>query len=527
MIKKNPPGHASARYKRLHSPQRSTFSHAPWRLASVLITGFILPSGLPALGAEDKPLGQITPNVRITGDLRGRYEVFDFFKPALDARRGIRNNNNDYGFGALRARLGVALTTPYVDGFVQGEYTGLYGLPDDAFAGPSVGPLGLGGAYFRDNGSTSPGDVHLKQAYLNLKFQSLGLPGVSLKAGRFEISDGLEYRTGDAKFDGLKASRISQRLIGPFDFTHSTRNFDGFATVYDDPSVNLTLTGTHPTQGGFNIHAQDEISHIDLFYGALTSKKGALLPDTEGRLFYLYYGDDRNVQPTDNRPPAQRPNLRNEDLKIHMVGTHLLTVQKFGPGALDAVLWGGYQFGRWTNLDHSAYAVAAEAGYQWTDAFLKPWLRAGYFRSSGDANARDGRHETFFQVLPTVRIYAKFPYFNLMNIQDVFAQVNIAPTQSTRVGVDFHHLSLAETGDLFYGGAGATSRSGSFGYFGRSPGGRSTVGELVDISFTHTITKQLSWSVYYAHAFGDGVTSNVYQLKNDADYAFVEFNASF
>ncbi|MBM3202320.1 hypothetical protein FJZ55_00220, partial [Candidatus Woesearchaeota archaeon] len=157
---------------------------------------------------------------------------------------------------------------------------------------------------------------------------------------------------------------------------------------------------------------------------------------------------------------------------------------------------------------------------------LKPWIRAIYYRGSGDSNSGDNTHETFFQILPTVRAYAKFPYFNMMNIQDAFMQLNVSPTATTKVGVDFHYLALTNQQDLLYGGAGATSRVGSWGYFGRASGGKSSVGEMVDLSFTHNLTQSFSWSLYYAHAFGDEVTRNAYSLKNDADFGFLEFNLS-
>lgn len=495
-------------------------------VAAFCLMAALLP-GL-AVAAEEPPLGQINENFRVLGELRGRMEGFDFFQPALNPAKGVTANQNDYVFGALRARLGVAMTTPWVDGLIQGQYTGLYDLPEQAFAGPPVGPLGLGGAYYKDSGSPNPGQVFLKQAYLKFKLQPMvGLPNTYFQGGRFEISDGLEYKTGDAKFDTLKATRASQRLVGPFDFTHITRSFDGFSLSYDDPALNVTLSATHPTQGGFNIHAMDEISKIDLAYGAITSKRGALLPDTEARLFYLYYGDDRNVQPTDNRPLATRPTLSNDALAISTIGTHFLAVHKLGPGALDAMVWGAYQFGDWGNLDHSAWAATGELGYQFTEVAMKPWLRIGYFNSSGDGSAKDGSHGTFFQVMPTVRLQAKFPFYNLMNMQDAFAQVSIAPTDSTKLSVDFHHLALNNSADLFYGGSGATSRAGGFGYFGRASGGGHSVGEMVDVGFTHTLSKNFSYNLYYAHAFGSDVTRSAYAMKNDADYGFLEFTASF
>jgi len=37
----------------------------------------------------------------------------------------------------------------------------------------------------------------------------------------------------------------------------------------------------------------------------------------------------------------------------------------------------------------------------------------------------------------------------------------------------------------------------------------------------------VSWGAYYAHAFGGNVLQYIYQGKQDADYAFVEFNLTF
>ena len=72
------------------------------------------------------------------------------------------------------------------------------------------------------------------------------------------------------------------------------------------------------------------------------------------------------------------------------------------------------------NLGHSANAAAVEGGYQLTKAPTAPWLRGGWFRSSGDNNATDATHNTFFQILPTPRVYARLPFYNLMNSTDEF-----------------------------------------------------------------------------------------------------------
>ncbi len=270
------------------------------QLIVIVVMGPMLQISGELWAQEIKPLGQINEYLRITGELYGSYEAWNYFRPSPAV-----NNNNAYDLWALRARLGALLTTSYLDGYAQAQYVGLYGLPDNAVASPG-GPLGLGAAYFQANHSTNASNIFLKQAYLNFKFNSLGVPGAFLKIGRFEFMDGMEYRTGNDKFDGLKRTRIAQRLIAS-NVVHVGRSFDGFAAVYDRPAFDVTVSGIRPTQGGFTVQGQDEISDINLFYTALTSKKDVLLPGTEARIFYVNYDDKRNTQVVDNRPPLSGP----------------------------------------------------------------------------------------------------------------------------------------------------------------------------------------------------------------------------
>jgi hypothetical protein len=448
-------------------------------------------------------------------------EVNNFFQPEPAV-----NNNNDYVFGGVRARLGAAVTTRWIDGFVQAEYTGLYGLPDNAVAVPG-GALGTGAAYFGENPETEQNDLHLHQLFVTLKPELLHAPGLALTAGRFDVFDGLEYRTGDLAFDLLKTIRISQRLLGPFDFAQAARAFDGVRLTFDRPALNLFVLGAHPTQGGFNIRAGNTITDIDVAYAALTAKRGSILAGTEARLFYLYYGDHRDVQVVDNRPASARPFLDIQGLAIHNIGAHALTRRLAGPGVVDAIVWGDYQFGRWTNLDQQAWALAAEAGYELAGMPLAPWLRAGYFRGSGDGDAADGTHGTFFNVLPTVRIYANFPFYNLMNIEDRFVQLILSPLATVRVMVDYRALALAEPNDLFYSGSGAQDRSRIFGYGGRPSNGARSLANVIEGSVSHSLNKYVSWSIFYAHAFGGSVIKRFFRGQSDADYGFVELTGRF
>lgn len=469
--------------------------------------------------SDPKPLGYINQYWRINGEWMSSYEAWNFFRPEAAV-------DNSYDLWVLRGRLGAMFTSSYVDGFAQGQYIGLYGLPNDAVV-PGGGSLGLGAAYFQTNQATDASNVFLKQGYLNFKLHAAGVPGASVKAGRFELTDGMETASGMEKFDALKRRRIAKRLLGGFNAIYIGRTFDGFSAVYDQPSVNLTVSGVRPTQGNLTVQGGQQINDINIVFAALTAKKDVWLSGTEGRLFYMNYDDQRDTQVIDNRSAAARPFLQQQKLDIHTIGANVLSLQPLGAGSFDALLWTAYQFGEWTSQSHRAWAVAAEAGYQWTQLPLKPWLRAVYYRSSGDSDPHDGRHQTYFSGVPSGRLYAKFPFYNLMNIQDAFVEIITSLTPKLQANINVHQLSLSNSKDLLYGGLGAALNSGAFGYSGNAAGGASDIGQLVDIALTYTYSKQFTARLYFGHAFGGDVLKTLYPGKSDANNFLVDFNMIF
>lgn len=497
------------------------FRSAKFQIICCTVGVFLLLSDVLAT-ADNPAFGRVNKYLRFDGELMGSYELWDFFRP-----EPAINNNNSYDLWVLRTRLGTRLTTPIVDGYVQAQYIGLYDLPNDSVAVPG-GPLGLGAGYYLANDeSTNVHNIFLKQGFVNFKLNAVGLPGTSVKLGRFAFSDGLEYKTGVAKFDGLKHRRIGQRLIGGFNAIYVGRSFDGFSAVYDQPAFNLTVSGSRPTQGALSVDGQKQINDINMIYTALTAKKDAFIPGVEGRLFYINYDDDRATQVVDNRSLNLRPRLNEEKLDLHTVGAHLLSLQEWGPGSIDSLLWGAYQFGRWTNQDHQAWAISAELGYQWQKLRFKPWLRAVYYQSSGDGNPADNKHKTFFSMVPSGRLFAKFPYYNLMNIQDMFIEFIVSPTAKSQINVNLHHLSLTNSNDLLYRGLGASKSTGAFGYSGQPSGGSSDVGQLIDINFSYRFNEKTSMRLYYGHAFGGSVIENLFQGKNNANSFWADFTIAF
>jgi len=462
--------------------------------------------------------------------LRVRGEFVDWFRPPADAApRGAER----YDLFASQLRAGVEVNVPHLDFRLVGQDTRLVNLPDDASGIPGIGNLGPGALYFAhsphlDRDNTDQGETFLKEAWVRVRDPGAGA-GVTFDVGRFEHADGAETTPRDPTLAWLKRQRIAERLIGPFGYTHVTRSFDGVRGAWDHRRVNLTAIALHPTHGGFEVSANRGMWDVSLAGLAATMRPLGDAVPTDARVFYLYYDDRRFADRTapgdappvkvDNRPLALR--ARDTDaIALHMGGAHFLTAFPLGPGTVDGLFWGVVQGGEWGRLGHRAWALALEAGYQLQRAPWAPWLRAGYDQSSGDDDPNDGRHHTFFQGIPTARLYAQLPFYNLMNGQDTFVQLILKPHARVTVRTDWHWLRLSEKKDLWYSGGGATNDD-VFGYAGIAANDRRELAQLVDVGVSVTLLKQLSGHAYYGHAFGGGVVKRTF-AGSDADYGYLE-----
>jgi hypothetical protein len=453
----------------------------------------------------------------IHGESLNRFEYWNWFGPASDFE-------NEYDYVFSRNRLSLTLKDNWYLLFVQGQYTQFGNLPGDAVAPPPVGAMGVGASYFQHSESRSSHKIFLKSAYID--FMDMWDTGISSRLGRFDYQDGLEVLSGNPTIDWLKRTRIAERLIGPFGWSAYTRSYDGGWIKYDSKSLNVTTFFSHPTQGGFEESAGNTIGKIDLAGVTLTLKPKTLIPDTEERLFYFYYDDERAVtQRVDNSGIGTAGEV---DISIHTFGGHIASVVDAGTGQFDTILWGAYQTGDWYTQDHDAWALDTEAGYQFKTLPWQLHLRAGYFIGSGDDDPTDTRHETFYQMLPTARLYAYFPLYNLMNIEDTFAQIIARPSGKLTLRSDWHLLRLAEREDRWYSGAGATQEEGTiFGYAGRSSNGKDDLGQLVDTTLTYTLNPNVSLVTYYGHFFGGDVIEQIYASGDEADLGYVELLLKF
>ena len=465
--------------------------------------------------------GAVTPGaVTPTLSLRVRAELWDWFRAPDDDGRGR------YGFVGVHARAGLAQQRARWGWRAELAAPALLGLPEDAVAPAPRGQLGLGGSYAAANGvSAGGGTASVARVFLKQAFVRLGAPpragGHALRVGRWEFSDGAETAPASQTVAAVKRDRVSQRLIGPFGFTHVMRSFDGAHYTLDRAGRNLTLLAARPTQGAFDANGWDELN-VTLAYAAVTTPTGAGRLAGDARLFAAYYDDARGALKTDNRPAAQRQVESGEPVRVGTLGGHWAQAARTAPGEVDLLLWGALQTGDWGRLSHRAGAAAAEVGLQppVADA-LRPWLRAGWYGASGDADAADGRHGTFFTLLPTPRPYARFPFFTPMNVRETFASLLLRPRTTLTARLDGRRLRLAESADLWYAGGGAFEH-GSFGYAGRPSNGSRRLAALWDLSVDWRLTTRWTLGAYAARADGGAVVERIYPERAHAHFGYVE-----
>jgi hypothetical protein len=466
------------------------------------------PAAAQSSSATPLELGGVT----VAGSLRTRLESWDWFSG---------NANNSYTYPASILRLSLSKSQKNFEWQLEFAVPFLLGLPDNAIAPGAQGQLGLGASYFAADGRRSNAAMlFAKQGFI--RFNELGgISGQSLKLGRMEFIDGTEVAPKDLTLAALKRDRIAHRLIGNFGFSDVGRSFDGVQYALNRSNLNFTLLAARPTRGVFQVDGWGELK-ANVFYGALTGQLPGKRASAEWRVFGLGYSDYRDgVVKTDNRPLAVRT-ADTGHINIGTYGGHYIETFRSSLGTVDLLVWGALQNGSWGQLAQRSGAVAAEAGWQPPVLpAVRPWLRAGLDYGSGDGNPNDNTHGTFFQILPTPRIYARFPFFNMMNNRDVFGELMLRPSKSLNIRTDIHSLALANRNDLWYSGGGMF-QPWTFGYTGRPSNGHAGLATLFDVSADYNVNAHASFGAYYGRAAGKMVIESIYPNGKNASFGYLE-----
>ena len=356
--------------------------------------------------------------VNVSGSFRTRLDLWDWF--------AAEPYNSDYVYSGNLLKVSFSEQRERLDWTLELEVPVLLGLPSDAIAPGAQGQLGNGASYYAANSkSNNASMIFARQGYVRFK-NLFGDPAQAFRIGRFEFIEAAGVVPKDPTLAWVKRERIMQRLLGPVGWSQVGRTFDGMQYTWKQGDNAVNVAAMMPTRGVYQVDGWGQLD-IAVGYASFTHELNTKRTSGDYRLFGIYYQDWRHIVKVDNRPLA----LRQQDLANIRIGTfggNTLQSLATGAGIFDVALWAVVQTGRWGVLDHRAGAYVAEGGWQPKHpSALKPWLRAGYTYTTGDKDPLDGKHETFFQLLPTSRPYSRFPFYDMLNNRDLYAMLMLRP----------------------------------------------------------------------------------------------------
>ena len=366
-----------------------------------------------------------------------------------------------------------------------------------------------------------------------LEFWMMGkdllVDGLGFEVGRLGIKDGLETLYEDKTLNWLKKARLSERLWGTFEWTNISRRYHAVRAFYDTEWFRVDAVASKLLAGGFDYDtAFQELKDVNIFGGSMTLKDDFLIDHTEIRIYGIYYRDDRDVAET----------VAGGALEIPAVGaTWVGAYPGLGPGTLDTMLWGCYQWGDWGASSHSAYAVIAELGYKLTELRLQPWFRLGVAHASGDDDPATGTHKSFFGMSPTNhKFYGYMDTTSLSNIINFYQQLILKPAEKVVVQIDGHLFWLHDTSDSWYAGGGPT-RNDVFGFAGgynastdttaRLTNGEGFIGGELDLTAKYEVSKFVGFEATYGHFFGAAGAKAVFSENGHGDWFSIQTVVTF
>jgi len=356
------------------------------------------------------------------------------FRTRVEGRTGFnyQPGNND-AYALFRNRLNVELLPAnWLDFYVQGQ--------DSRAPGVDTGrPL----TTFKDA-------FDLRQAYLRLG-KAKGL--VRVTVGRQLLSYG------------------AQRLIGPLDWTNTSRSWDAVKLEIgtSDAKVDLfassvvVIDPAHPDHhhDGFNIH------------GAYGSFK-RLVPRATVEPYLLWKTGRVSIWTAGLRVAAMpgTPGLHGFDYQAEFAK----------------------QWGTLGTLSHSAAAGYAIAGYSTGKRAWTPHLSAEFSHASGDPNPGSGTHRTFDQLLPTNHLfYGISDPVGWQNMNMARVGADVKPHKRLQVGADYRELWLDSARDALYNVAGGAAVKPLAGNTARHIGGEA------DLSATWAVSSQWRLGAGFGH----------------------------
>ncbi|MCE9552890.1 MAG: alginate export family protein [Planctomycetes bacterium] len=291
----------------------------------------------------------------------------------------------------------------------------------------------------------------------------------------------------------------SQRLISPLDWANTRRTFDGAKLFYRGSDWNVDGFWVRPIFGEpESLNSPDGTQE---FYALWGTYKGH-----EGHVYDLYW-----IGYHDYDSPFQA----GRTFAFETVGGRWKGAYCGWLGEVE----GGYQFGAFGDMSHSAGFFTLGCGRQLREDCWKPTLWAYYDWASGDDTIGNGFNQNF----PLGHKYLGFmDFYARTNIEDLNFQLEMQPRKDWKLLLWWHIFHLQNGNDVPYRINGTP--------FVTTPGGSRYLGQELDFLATWNMTPHTSWLFGYSHYFtGSWYSTNPTPppFTGDADFAYVQYQMNF
>jgi Alginate export len=445
-------------------------------------------------------------NVRVRGEDKEEAGATDAGSNWDFSERPQDDNQNQYLLTRVMPRVGY--TAKWFNFLVEARSSYSYG--DERFNATAPGQ----GLTDRD------GPIDLHQAYLMIGNHK-EFP-VSVKLGRQELVYG------------------DQRLVGHFRWGNNARTFDAVKVRWQNAIFGVDLFSggvVYTDHNNFNrANSQDVFSGACFNFPTLAKKE-----IVEG--YFLARNVNRGIATDDWRgvaAPFRFPGAQD----IYTAGVRIKSKPNaYGPWdyGLEAI----YQFGNRAavapaatvaaalaapRLDHRAYALVAQGGYTFADAWGTPRLALIYSYGSGDKNAADSKSGTFQNLFPTNHLfYGYMDLSSLQNMHDIRLAYTLKPMPTLSLALEGHLHYLDRTTDYWYNVAGvprnfAGAAVDSGAGYRINPSYSNKVGSEIDFVAGWSVTHYAQIEVGLCHYFrGDYIKESLRAVgSHDANYAYLQ-----
>lgn len=402
-----------------------------------------------------------TPNwLSLSGEFQFRYEG----RQGLDY---VEGNDDHYGLARTRVNIGVRPTS-WLQFHFQGQ--------DSRAPGIRAGATNNG--VFRD-----PFDV--RQAYV--KIGGGESSPVSFTGGRQLLNYG------------------DQRLIGPLDWTNTSRTFDALKVeVQAGKDVKVDLFSSSVVQNNPNrrVNLSAEGANLHGVYGSIKS----LIPKATIEPYVLWQ----------TTPVAMDELSFRGDLDRYTGGVRIFAA---GLKGFDYNLAVVNQWGSFASAGIKAWGSYAELGYT-VKAPGSPRVYAEYTFGSGDGNASDGTIGGFNDIYPTAHLW--YGYNDLVgwrNLKNLRLGAQFKPHAKVGVRLDCHSFWLANRNDGLYNAAGVRTVAAASG-----GAADAKIGDEVDATFTVPLTPTITIGGGIGHMFpGAFLKANTPRGSDTFTFLFTNF----